>query len=88
MSDYDVILTPTAPTPATRHGEYVWDETETYLGHYNLVGWPCASVRAGTSPEGLPLGIHIVAAPWRSDVVLAVAKKVEAELGPWPDPPM
>ena len=88
MSDYDVILTPTAPTPATRHGDYVGDETETYLGHYNLVGWPSASVRAGTSPEGLPLGVHIVGSPWQSDVVLAVAKMVESEFGPWPGLPL
>jgi amidase len=40
-------------------------------------------VRAGTSPEGLPLGVQIVARPWREDVVLAVARHVETIMGGW-----
>ena len=37
---------------------------------FNLTGWPVVVVRAGTSPEGLPIGIQIVARPWHEHVAL------------------
>jgi amidase len=44
-------------------------------------------VRAGTSPEGLPIGVQLVAGPWRDDVALAAALKVQRALGAWAPPP-
>jgi amidase len=44
-------------------------------------------VRCGTSPEGLPIGLQIVARHWRDDVALAAAAALEAELGGWRPPP-
>jgi amidase len=44
-------------------------------------------VRAGTSPEGLPLGVQVIARPWREDVALALARRIEATLGGWRPPP-
>jgi amidase len=38
-------------------------------------------VRAGTSPEGLPIGVQLVARPWREDVALAMAFAVERATG-------
>ena len=49
-----------------------------YTLAHNLTGWPAAVVRAGTSPEGLPIGVQVVAPPWREDVALAVAGALEA----------
>jgi amidase len=43
-------------------------------------------VRAGTSPEGLPIGVQLVAAPWREDIALALARRVEARTGGWQPP--
>jgi len=40
-----------------------------------------------TSDEGLPIGVQIVAAPWRAEVALAVAGHLEMELGGWSPPP-
>ena len=37
-------------------------------------------MRGGTSSEGLPIGVQIVARPWREDVALAVAYYLEAAL--------
>ena len=54
-----------------------------YTGAYNLTGWPGAVVRGGTSPEGLPIGVQVVARPWREDVALAVAQQLETALGGW-----
>jgi amidase len=53
---------------------------------YNLTGWPGAVVRAGTSPEGLPIGVQVVARPWREDVALAVAQFLEGALGGFQPP--
>ncbi len=58
----------------------------TYTITYNLTGWPGAVVRAGTSPEGLPIGVQIVARPGREDVALAVSKWVETEFGGFEPP--
>jgi amidase len=48
---------------------------------YNLTGWPSVVVRGGTSPEGLPIGVQVVARPWREDVALALAARIEQATG-------
>ena len=45
-----------------------------------------AVVHAGTSPDGMPVGVQIVARPWRADVALAVAQLIERECGGWQPP--
>ena len=85
MADYDVILTPAAERPAMPHGT---DSGRIpYTLPYSLTGWPCVVVRGGTSPEGLPIGVQVVARPWRDDVALALAQELERGLGGW-QPPM
>jgi amidase len=54
-----------------------------YTMVHNLTGWPAAVVRVATSPDGLPSGVQIAAAPWREDVVIALAKRMEEEGGGW-----
>jgi amidase len=75
------------PQPAIRHGESMapWFD-DTYSDLHNLTGWPAAVVRAGTSPEGLPIGVQVVAQPWREDVALAAARVIEAASGGWRPP--
>jgi len=91
MRDYDVIISPVAGCPALPHGKS-FDEDVTrvfsYTATYNLTGWPAVVVRAGTSPEGLPIGVQVIAKPWREDVALAVANHVEVALGGWLSPLM
>jgi amidase len=58
----------------------------TYTTPFSLVGWPCAVVRAGASPEGLPIGVQVVGGPWRDDVALAAARQIEAAQGGWKRP--
>jgi amidase len=85
MANYDAILTPVAEKPATAHRtDEGWIP---YTLPFSLTGWPCVVVRAGTAPDGLPIGVQIVANPWRDDVALAVAQAVERSLGGW-QPPM
>ena len=90
MQDYDSILCPVSPYAALPHES--WREEDLYPGvasytvPYNFAGWPSAVVRAGTSSEGLPIGVQAVARPWREDVSLAVARHLECELGGWQRP--
>lgn len=52
-----------------------------YTATFNNTGWPGTVVRAGTSPEGLPIGVQLITKPWREDVSLAAAAFVEASPG-------
>jgi amidase len=56
-----------------------------YTSQYNTTGWPAGVVRAGTSTEaaGLPLGIQVVAQPWRDDIVIAALLHIEKQTGGW-----
>lgn len=89
MAGVDLIVCPAMPQPAVRHGESKapWFG-DTYSEVHNVTGWPAVVVRAGTSPEGLPIGVQLVAAPWREDVALAAALAVEAATGGWQPPPI
>jgi amidase len=89
MENYDLILCPVNAYPAMLH-EMVFDQALgwSYTRIYNLTGWPVVVIRGGSSPEGLPIGLQIVARPWREDVALAVAHFLEAALGGWQRPPL
>jgi amidase len=54
---------------------------------YNLTGWPAAVVRCGTSSTGLPIGVQIAAAPWREDIALQIAQRLETLVGQISDLP-
>lgn len=84
MADYDLVLTPAAEQPAAPHGEPGGGIP--YTLPYSLTGWPAVVVRAGTSLEGLPIGVQLVARPWRDDVALAAAALVETHFGEWQRP--
>ena len=87
FAPFDLLVTPVLPAPAVRHGETLSPEYgDTYSEIHNLTGWPAVTVRAGTSPEGLPIGVQLVAHPWREDVALAAARAVEAATGGWRPP--
>jgi len=86
LEGFDAILCPACAFAAPTHGATLRDDLDaaySYSEIYNYVGWPAVVVRAGASAEGLPIGIQIVARPWREDVALSVAARVERELGGW-----
>lgn len=85
FSKYDVLLCPTDAAPARVIGEKA-PATTSYRSLFNVTGWPALVVRAGTSPEGLPLGLQVVARPWREDVAIAVAQEMENRFGGWQKP--
>jgi amidase len=80
MKQYDAILCPVNALTAVPHG--ATSEPDALAGFsytitYNLTGWPVTVVRAGTSSQGLPIGVQIVTAPGREDISLAIAEFVE-----------
>jgi amidase len=86
---YDLLVCPVFPSPARLHGTMnVAGEIDptSWTTPHSLTGWPAATVRSGTSAEGLPIDVQLVAGPWRDDVALAGALRVERELGAGPPP--
>ncbi len=81
----DVILTPTAPTPAFRVGEKVDDPLTMYLSDIytipaNLAGIPGISVPCGMSPDGLPIGAQLLGKHFDEESLLAAAAVIEREI--------
>lgn len=85
MESCDLIVCPVGPSPAVHHSRMSGLEFS-YTKPYNLTGWPVVVFRAGTSPEGLPIGVQVAARPWREDVALAAARHLESHLGGWMRP--
>jgi aspartyl-tRNA(Asn)/glutamyl-tRNA(Gln) amidotransferase subunit A len=78
FNQVDVILTPTAPTPAFRIGEKVMDPLQMYLSDIltipvNLAGIPGISIPCGFSVEGLPIGLQIMGRHFDEETLLRVA---------------
>ncbi len=90
MQEFPVLLTPVCSIPAFRHGERKWivDGQEVkyldvmrYTQWFNLLAAPAAAVPVGRSPEGLPIGVQIIARPFEDEVALAVASVIDREFG-------
>ncbi|HRY29437.1 MAG TPA: Asp-tRNA(Asn)/Glu-tRNA(Gln) amidotransferase subunit GatA [Elusimicrobiota bacterium] len=78
----DLILTPTAPTPAFRIGERTDDPLRMYLSDIftiscNLAGLPGLSMPCGFSSKGLPLGLQILGKPFGEEQVFSAAAAYE-----------
>jgi amidase len=90
LERYDAIICPVHALPAIPHGKQD-DEIGkgfSYTMTYNVSGWPGAVVRGGMTPEGLPIGVQVLARPYREDVALAIAKQIESASGGWQPPPL
>jgi amidase len=89
MADFDVIVCPAMPTPAKPHHHGLVEINDfSHLMAHNLTGWPAAVVRCGTSADGLPVGVQIVARPWHDATALAVAGHLEKVFGGWSAVPL
>jgi amidase len=95
MQDYPVLLCPVASIPAFRHGERTWQiggQSVAYLDAvrhtqwFNALAAPAAVVPVGRSPEGLPIGVQIVARPYEDEVALGIGAVVDACFGYQPPP--
>jgi Asp-tRNA(Asn)/Glu-tRNA(Gln) amidotransferase A subunit family amidase len=96
MERYPLLLCPVAPIPAFRHGERTWKisgreihylDAWRYTAWFNLLQNPGMVVPVLQTPDGLPIGVQIVAAPWGEALTLAAARVVEQSRGSWGAPP-
>ncbi|MGH9049837.1 MAG: amidase [Acidimicrobiia bacterium] len=92
----DVLVTPTSPEPPARLGELRGDAPEpfavlarmgmltTFTGPFDVTGQPAMSVPLHWNDAGLPIGVQLVAAYGREDVLFRLAAQLE-EARPWAD---
>jgi hypothetical protein len=78
----DVILAPTAPTPAFRIGEKTEDPLQMYLSDIftipvNIAGIPGISIPCGFSRENLPIGLQMMGKHFDEGMLLRVAYAFE-----------
>jgi len=97
LQDVDVILAPATPcvAPAIGQQTFILDGVEMpvrpnigiYTQPISFIGLPVAAVPVPLMP--LPIGVQVIAAPWREDIALRVAHHLE-EMGVAvaPRPPM
>lgn len=81
LADYDVIVGPTAPTPAFKIGENVEDPLTMYANDIltipiNLAGVPAISIPCGFE-DGLPLGLQIIGNYFDESTIYRVAHAYE-----------
>lgn len=77
FEEVDVIVTPTAPTPAFELGAKADNPLQMYLEDIytiscNLAGIPGMSLPCGTSSAGLPIGLQLLAPAFREDLLFRV----------------
>ncbi|MGN6187505.1 MAG: amidase [Conexibacter sp.] len=96
FDDYDLLVSPTLSVPAIANGsdgmtlgptEVDGQAVDPLIGWcptfvFNFTGHPAASVPAGLTPEGYPVGMQIAGPRLRDDVVLAASAAFEA-IRPW-----
>ena len=78
----DLIMAPTAPTPAFKMGELISDPLQMYLQDIctvplNLAGLPGISVPCGFSSDNLPIGLQIIGKPLDEETILRAAYAYE-----------
>jgi aspartyl-tRNA(Asn)/glutamyl-tRNA(Gln) amidotransferase subunit A len=78
----DVILGPTSPCLPFKIGEKSDDPMSMYLADIytvsiNLAGLPAISIPCGQSKSGLPIGMHLIGAPFEEEKLLSIASLFE-----------
>ena len=93
---YDLLLTPTCAEPPPRLGEHDAPPDNplapivratpfaVFTAGFNTTGQPAISLPLHMTADGLPVGVQLVAAYGREDLLLRVAAQVE-EARPWAD---
>jgi amidase len=91
---FDLLVTPTAAEPPPRLGQMLSTPEEpvraffraapfgAFTSLFNQTGQPAVSLPLHETAEGLPVGVQLVAASGREDLLLRVASQLEAAV-PW-----
>jgi amidase len=92
--DHDLLLTPTLGEPPPLVGELVPPADDPFATqahtaslvpfstHFNVTGQPAVSLPLHVNEAGLPIGVQLVAAYGREDLLIQVAAQLE-EAAPW-----
>jgi len=75
FSQYDILISPTVPSPAFKLGENNHSATEMFLAdiytvYANLVGIPAISVPLFKHSNGMPFGLQVMSAPFTETTLL------------------
>jgi AtzE family amidohydrolase len=85
--DVDILIAPATPCRAPKIGQktFVLDGKEMlvrpniglFTQPISFIGLPVVSVPVWTAGERLPIGVQVIAPPWREDLALRVARQLE-----------
>lgn len=93
---WDLLVTPTVAQPPPRIGEHLATDDDPMVGmkraaewvcftsQFNMTGQPAISLPLAWTDDGLPIGVQLVAAYGREDLLIRVASQLEAAR-PWAD---
>jgi Asp-tRNA(Asn)/Glu-tRNA(Gln) amidotransferase A subunit family amidase len=81
---WDLLLTPTTPAKPAPVGRADESDPMTFTAPFNVSGQPAVSLPLGADAEGLPIGVQLVAAYGREDLLIRVAGQLESAM-PWGD---
>ncbi len=78
----EAIATPTTPTAAFKLGEKTADPLQMYLADIftvpaNIAGLPAISIPSGDDSSGLPLGLQLMSAAGREDILFSLGQDFE-----------
>ncbi len=92
----DILVTPTMPEPPARLGELAPDVDDVmavlprmgtyamFTSLFNITGQPAISLPLHWTADGLPVGVQLVAAYGREDLLIRLASQLE-QAHPWAD---
>jgi amidase len=91
-TSHDLLLTPTLGAPPPELGWFTAAGPEDegrrvasfipYTAQFNMTGQPAVSLPMHWTPDGLPVGVQLVAAYGREDLLVRVASQLE-QAAPW-----
>jgi aspartyl-tRNA(Asn)/glutamyl-tRNA(Gln) amidotransferase subunit A len=89
FQDVDVLIAPATPcrAPAIGQKTFMLDGREqlvrpnigVFTQPISFIGLPVVAAPLWTAGERLPIGVQIIAAPWREDLALRVARQLERD---------
>jgi aspartyl-tRNA(Asn)/glutamyl-tRNA(Gln) amidotransferase subunit A len=87
--EVDILIAPSTPCRAPKIGQktFVLDGKEMlvrpniglFTQPISFIGLPVVSVPVWTAGERLPIGVQVIAPPWREDLALRVARRLERD---------
>ncbi len=87
FSRYDLIFSPTSPTPSFKLGEKATDPISMYLAdiftvHANLAGIPAITFPMALSASGLPIGGQLMATAMGDEILVQIAENLGQTVKP------